>query len=101
MNSLEQLIDEFITLNGMECEEALSFLEELETMTEVELKEGVDLAAGKYRDKLLDGDRCPECGGELTYERDPAQDNYVPYGDTQVLESEGFITKCESCNLDF
>lgn len=99
-NALEQLISEFITLNGMECEETLDLLADLDLMDGNELKNGVLLATANYKDTLLNSGRCPECGTKLEFERDYSQDNYVPYGDTQVLESAGFTAKCGNCGYE-
>ncbi len=46
---------------------------------------------------LVEKGICPICGDELRFERDVANDTYVPYGDTSVKESNGGYLACESC----
>lgn len=40
---------------------------------------------------------CPLCGTKMTRTRNSALDNYVPYHDECVLESEGYENKCPDC----
>lgn len=60
-------------------------------IAELEIK--CDKIAGYLSEKGI----CPLCGGVLKFEHDASLDTYVPYGDTQVIEKEGGILKCENC----
>lgn len=51
----------------------------------------------KTKDKLLEDNKCPECGHEMEFVRDERLDTWVPYGSTSVLESEGGYMVCPEC----
>ena len=52
------------------------------------------------RDKLIDENKCPDCGAELEFERNEELDTYVPYGDTNVIYEEGGSMKCPDCGFE-
>lgn len=52
------------------------------------------------RDKLIDENKCPDCGAELEFERNEELDTYVPYGDTNVIYEEGGSMKCTDCGFE-
>lgn len=53
--------------------------------------------ADKLEMQLVENDICPLCGNTLTFEHDTDCDNYVPYGDIMVKESDGGTMVCECC----
>ncbi len=57
----------------------------------------IDKKCEEIEKNLIENGICPICGGALASERDEELDNYVPYGDTQVLETYGITLICNNC----
>lgn len=78
-------------------------LEEIKTAIEKHPDEVVAIiksCISELEEMCIESNICPECGADLEWVRDKRYDNYVPYGGTSVLESEGGAMKCPNCGYE-
>lgn len=90
---LVEIIDEddFDTLELLR-----DFINEIKSNSQGVITE-IDKKCDAIEEHLIKKGICPLCGGVLEFEHDENLDTYVPYGNTQVLETRGGILKCDNC----